>query len=292
MPNTADHSISRIIAPCAEPTPIVRPVSVSIAGEAQRGQGESLHPRFATRRGMMLGGVALACGCAQPSPSLAPASVQAGAGGATEATSSAASRAVPGVPRIVTGDRWRYELRNLYNGQRTAVVEARVESAAGSLRVSITGADGSRRPDEVWADARRIVQEPSYDMVQLFTDPVPVLPQILEAGVRETFQTTYRVDGDVRARLWMQHLAVSGWERIRVPAGEFDALRVVRQINFEPTDPMRADGRRTDTAWYAPTVNRWVRREWTGSQAWSGLRRMRSPEDYVGWQLLDYTPAG
>ena len=195
-------------------------------------------------------------------------------------------------PRMSAGDRWQYELRNLYNGQRIAVVEARVESDAGARRVSITNSDVSRRPDEIWADARRIVQEPSYDMVQLFTDPVPVLPQSLEAGVRETFQTTYRVDGDVRARMWLQHLTTGKWERIRVPAGEFDALRVVRQITYEPTDPMRADGRRTDTAWYAPAVNRWVRREWTGSQAWSGLRRMRFPEDYVGWQLLQYTPAG
>ena len=44
--------------------------------------------------------------------------------------------------------------------------------------------------------------------------------------------------------------------------------------------------------WYAPQVNRWVRREWTGTYRWSGMRIPATlRDDWVEHKLLEYQPA-
>jgi hypothetical protein len=70
-------------------------------------------------------------------------------------------------------------------------------------------------------------------------------------------------------------------------------LRIVRLINFEHPDVFRYSPERTDIAWYAPQVGRWVKREWTGDYMSGGPTslRGRTREDWVNWQLTAYQPA-
>jgi hypothetical protein len=105
-------------------------------------------------------------------------------------------------------------------------------------------------------------------------------------------QTAYRVQGIDRDFYWSDWLDAVGWQRVRTPAGEFDALRVERRIAFAHSDPFRDRPTREETLWYAPAVNRWVLREWTG-RYWG---RSHPPpllrEDWVGLRLVGYSPAG
>ena len=53
-----------------------------------------------------------------------------------------------------------------------------------------------------------------------------------------------------------------GWERIKVPAGEFDALRVERRVFFDYLEyTVRGRSEILEYEWYAPSVKQAVRRE-------------------------------
>ncbi len=229
----------------------------------------SSHPANAARRAVLASGAALAAGCAVPAPPADGPSAPA--------------------PVVRVGERWRYEKVNLYNGERIALQSMQVVRSGPELRVRVTDAEGRDGPEEVYAGAWRVVQEPAYDQVQIFRDPVPLLPERLAPGTHERRQTVYHLMGDERALYWSEWLDVTGWERVRVPAGEFDALRIERRIGFVHAEIWRQQSSRLDTLWYAPAVARWVQRTWSGTYYWPGIRRAPLREDNVAWRLLEHT---
>lgn len=57
-----------------------------------------------------------------------------------------------------------------------------------------------------------------------------------------------------------------GWERIKVPAGEFDAIKVKRIVYFDYLQPnVRGRSEILEFEWFAPAVKQSVRRE---ASAW------------------------
>jgi len=192
-------------------------------------------------------------------------------------------------PRPRLGDRWRYELINRFNGQRTGEIVAEVEETAPTLRVALRDADGRRLGDALYARPWAVLQEPFYAFVQIFSEPMPLLPPSGRLGDARWHEGSYRLPGtDLRYR-WEVRNAAEGWERLRVPAGEFVVLRVVRDIVFAHPDFTRLRPWRRETLWYAPAINRWAQREWAGWYHWSG-ERFPLREDFVRWRLLEHQP--
>lgn len=230
-------------------------------------------PRFDRRR-LLVAAAALPAACAAPRFDPPPP----GAEGVVQR------------PRV--GQRWRYAEIDRYSGrQRDEVLAQVVESQPDRVRIALT-ASARKRDDEVLAGPTRIVQEPFYDLTQVFEQPVPVLPDQLVAGPATLLRTRYHTLASPHDRLpWSDWLVVRGWQRVRVPAGEFDALRFDRLIHFQHVDIWREDCMRQDYAWYAPEVGRWVLREWTGRYLMpSGPDRTVAYEDWVRWELLDFEP--
>jgi hypothetical protein len=167
-------------------------------------------------------------------------------------------------PTVRSGQSWRYALINRYNGEQISEVTARVATVQPELRIELTDSTGKRLPDEVYASPWQVRQEPIYNETLVFDDPVPLLPAQLAVGANSMTHTRYRLSGEGTPHPWQVRLLSRGWERIHVPAGQFDALRVERRIDFEHHDLFRRGSRRVDTLWYAPAANRWVMRDWTG----------------------------
>lgn len=167
-------------------------------------------------------------------------------------------------PNVQSGQSWRYALINRYNGERIREVTARVATVNPELRVELTDDQGRRLPDEVYDRAWQIRQEPIYNETLVFDEAIPLLPAQLAVGARRVTNTRYRLSGEGTPHPWQVRLVSRHWERIQVPAGQFDALRVDRHIDFEHHDLFRRGSRRVDTLWYSPAANRWVMREWTG----------------------------
>jgi len=192
-------------------------------------------------------------------------------------------------PSVRVGDRWRYAKIDRYSGRQVTELAMEVVSLEPQLRLRVDDAGGVQQADEVYAAPWMALQDPTYDPVATFLHPTPVLPRQLAVGGFERVSNRWRPPGDELWYFWSEWIDALGWERIRVPAGEFTALRVMRRIAFEHSDRFRWDNLRDETLWYAPEVSRWVLRDTTGTYRWPGDRR-GAPlrEDWTILQLLEY----
>jgi hypothetical protein len=218
--------------------------------------------------------------------------------GAAGCASPGAVPAPPGaeplpVPALRRGDRWRYRLIDRYNGGIVGERAVEVVATEPELRLRIDAGDGAPPLEERWSRPWVASVDAGFDHPVAFEAEVPVVPPGLRAGDRTTTSTRYRSERASRTLFWTQRLRATGWERITVPAGTFDALRVERTIQFEHPDEFRLSPDRSEVLWVSPRVGRWVAREWTGTfmpGSPSG-RAGRAREEWVRWELTGWQVA-
>ncbi len=168
-------------------------------------------------------------------------------------------------PSPQSGERWRYAIIDRFSGETTNEVTATVARVSPNTVVELVDRNGRKLADERYASPWQVEQEPTYNETLVFEQPLPLIPKNLAVGYQETLETRFTLSGSDNPHAWLVTTSVRGWERLTVPAGEFDAVRIDHEISFESPDLFRRGSRRTDTLWYAPKVNRWVKRQWTGS---------------------------
>ncbi len=198
------------------------------------------------------------------------------------------------VPSLRVGDRWRYRLVNLYNGGTIGETAVEVVAVSPEIRLSVDPGQGRPVLEERYADAWTVIAETIYDAPMVFESPMPVVPPGARAGQSIASRTRYRSEFASRPLDWAQRVRVVGWERVSVPAGTFDALRIEKIVDrFEHPDFFRYMPDRVDVLWYAPEVGRWVQRQWTGTYmpgAPTG-RMGRAREERTRWALTGWQPA-
>jgi hypothetical protein len=167
-------------------------------------------------------------------------------------------------PKPRSGERWRYALINRYSGETINEITATVSQVYPETTIELVDQNGKKLASERYDSPWQIRQEPIYNETLVFDHPLPLIPGKLAVGAQETHETQFRLPGSDNPHPWIVSLSVDGWERLKVPAGIFDTVRIDRRISFESPDLFRRGSRRIDTLWYAPAVNRWVQREWTG----------------------------
>lgn len=153
-------------------------------------------------------------------------------------------------------------------GTPRAPIVNRVHNPAGDL-VALERADGSR-----------ITYDP----------PLRVLPFPLQPGTRFSQRVTAHEPG-VPARRVVLSGRVGGWETVRVPAGEFRALRVVRDLWLGDFDFYKTETRRLEIDWYSPELGAVVRSSedsvytdiLRGGRRFGGGVEMRG--DWLIWEL-------
>lgn len=175
--------------------------------------------------------------------------------------------AVP-APEIKVGDVWTYRVRDGFTGMERGQQRHEVVELSGDY-VRVAGAlergDGTQIYDRAWNWLRRPATNlqtfeyaPAY---QAFAFP-------LTAGKRwhQRLIATDPADGR-RFPVWLDGV-VLGWERVKVPAGEFEALKVERTVYFEYWEyAVRGRSRIQEIEWYAPAVKQSLRKE-ARSQYW------------------------
>ncbi|MFM1989719.1 MAG: hypothetical protein RJA99_2676 [Pseudomonadota bacterium] len=195
-------------------------------------------------------------------------------------------------PRV--GDRWSYRLTNRFNGGTIGETTVEVLEAGATLRLRVDPGDGQPAQQERYADAWRVIEETTFDGPIVFDVPMPLVPPDARTGAAVATAGRYRSERASGELAWRQRLRAVGWERVTVPAGTFDALRIDRAVNFEHPDRFRLMPERTDILWVSPQVGRWVAREWTGSfmpGSPSG-RAGRAREDWIRWALVGWQAGG
>ena len=231
--------------------------------------------------------------CATPDPALAPLQ---------------SSQSAP-APAVSVGDRWTYRVRDGYTGiERGNLTQHVTESGKGSITLAVSGANGAREEMQVYDPQWNWLRRPATNM-QTFeyspAYPAFVFPLAPGRTWRERVYATDPADG----RRFPVHIegTVLGWEKVRVPAGEFDALKIRRKV-FVDYWQLNVRGRSDimEYDWYAPAVKQSVRRE-TASEFLSylysdaaGLLRVRGGDrgdgggprfvrdDWLIYELVEY----
>ena len=117
---------------------------------------------------------------------------------------------------------------------------------------------------------------------QQFGAPYTKLPYPLVPGTR-WYEQIDAVDAHGVSYVWRISTSARGWERVRTPAGEFDALRIVRIMTLGDWDGDFRDTTRIETLWYAPAANGWVRLERRDEQR----ELARVPRTRIDWRIWE-----
>lgn len=190
-------------------------------------------------------GLVIVAGCAAPLPQTPPAGTPA------QVTA----------PAIRTGDAWAYTAYDGYTHIPKGTVDYRVTDVQGATVTVERMHEGIASQERYTRDGAWVARPLTNLQLFQYQPALQALPFPLQAGQRwrEFVVATdpasgqsyrVRVDGEVL-----------GWDRVRVPAGEFDALKVERHIYAGNADYFRTEERIREIDWYAPAVGAVVRRE-------------------------------
>src|SRR5262245_51140376 len=191
----------------------------------------------------------------------------------------AATAQVADIAGVLPGDRWVYEVTDEVTGdikQTTTVVVLDVSEKEINTRMSIRG-----------ASPRQIVFDRGWSRVD---DSLWKYTPSDGTGVKMPLQVGRDWRFDSKATSFQSGTAMSvngqskvvGAERLTTSAGTFDTFKIettARQIN---ANDQTKSSTLTATLWYAPTVNRWVRKTYK-LQVEGRLRESQTEE------LTDYS---
>jgi len=168
----------------------------------------------------------------------------------------------------VAGDIHVYRLLNGYNKETRGTLNYQVASVeAGRITVSVTPDNpeaGKQRtelytPEGNWL--RREVENHGEKIQYEFAEAYPAYVFPLEQGKSWSIRVKATVPDEQRPRSVRVDGKVLGTERIRVPAGEFDTIKVRRTVYPGDHAFMLSETYITETDWYAPALGRAVRTE-------------------------------
>ena len=195
------------------------------------------------KRSLTLSVLLLAAGCATPLSQTPPAGMA----------------AQVAAPDIRVGDDWKYSLHDGYTRLPRGTLEYSVSAVQGdtvTVALRHEGRESTERYTRDWNWRER----PMTNLQNFRYEPAyPALPFPLVAGKRwQTFvQATDPATGRVnRVRI---DGVVLGWERVKVPAGEFDALKVRRLVYAGNQDHFLTEEQIAEVDWYAPKLGRVVK---------------------------------
>jgi hypothetical protein len=164
-------------------------------------------------------------------------------------------------PSVRPGDAWAYTSYDGYTRIPKGTVDYRVTGVKGDI-VSVERSHEGRTSAEYFTANGAWLERPLPNLQDLRYQPaLAALPFPLHAGQRwreyvqaidPATRRAYRVRIDGH---------VLGWDRVRVPAGEFDTLKVERYIYAGNADYFRTEERIREIDWYSPQVGAVVRHE-------------------------------
>lgn len=184
-------------------------------------------------------------GCATPPPLTPPAGL-------------AASTAAPD---IRGGDAWTYAFHDGYTRLPRGNVEYRV-SAVQDDTVTVEVTHGGQQATEIYTRDWNWRARPMTNLQYFrYNPPYAALPFPLAAG--KTWRAYTHATDPATGRVNRVRIdgSVLGWERVKVPAGEFDTIKIRRLVYAGNAEFFRTEENITEIEWYSPQLGQVVRRE-------------------------------
>jgi len=190
------------------------------------------------------------------------------------------------------GDAMVYHLVNGYNREILAQLSYRVEKVdaeRATLRVTPDrAAGGVERTETVTREGNWLLHAVAShgEFVDYeFSAPFPAYVFPLDPGKTWSVRVPARVPGENQMRSVRVDGTVLGVERVRVPAGEFDAVKIRRFVYPGDTRHFLQETKAQEIDWYVPALGRSVRTE-TRSEYFDlsmGRRKLING----GWTVLE-----
>jgi hypothetical protein len=157
-------------------------------------------------------------------------------------------------PALRAGDTWTYQAINNYNRLPIGTWTREVVAAGPTIRVE-SRADG-RVPSEAVFTAPGVLESGVLsDTARGSMQPALQLMPFPLAEGQSWSQKVVRTDPVTRQpREMLLRGWVKGWETVKVPAGEFKALKVERTIFLGDYTEFVGRTERTETEWYVPEL--------------------------------------
>jgi len=157
-------------------------------------------------------------------------------------------------PALKAGDTWTYRGIDNYNRLPTGTWTREVTGTeASGIRVAVRSADGSI--DDLFRAPGELASGVLNDRARGTMDPALQLMPFPLAEGKSWSQKVIRTDPVTNEkREMLVQGKVLGWETIKVPAGEFKAIKVERTMYLGDYDSFRGITQRTETEWYAPDI--------------------------------------
>ena len=133
-------------------------------------------------------------------------------------------------PEIRAGDTWRYAVRDAFTKMPRGEVDYRVTQVQGDT-VTVEVRTGELVSTELYTRSGNWLRRPATNMQEFsYSPPYEALAFPLAPGKTWKSRSVATDPTDGRSFPVTISATVLGWERIRVPAGEFDALKVHRRV--------------------------------------------------------------
>lgn len=200
---------------------------------------------------------------------------------------------------LATGDVYLYRLVNGYNNEVRAQIRYQVDRVdAGSVTLSVTpeNAEGGVQRTDIYTREgnwlRRPMESHGQKVEYVFSTAYPAYVFPLDAGKNWSMRVDATVPGTGQRRSVRVDGKVIGTERVRVPAGEFDTVKIRRLVYPGDATFFLPETHIVEFDWYAPALGRSVRSE-TRSQ-WFDLAlcpELGSCLYYGDWDVLELVEA-
>lgn len=162
-------------------------------------------------------------------------------------------------PAVRPGAYWDYAVRDRYTGAQRGIYRYSVSRVDPDRVVVDVTRDGERIDTYVYAPGWRGLEHPLRNLQRLRY--APALPSYLfPLYPGQTWRGVVNSNDPATGRNFQTHVhaSVGGWRRIRVPAGEYDAIEVRRQIFAGNQDSFNSQEEIFETDWYAPAIGQVV----------------------------------
>ena len=162
------------------------------------------------------------------------------------------------VAGVLSGDRWTYEVTDEITGDVKQTSTVNVISVSDNEIVTRVTARGTDRPFQIVYD--RNWNRLDDDVWKYRPSDGSGIPAPLEIGKEWRFDSKATNFQNGTAMRITGHSKVVAQEKITTEAGTFDTFKVEsssRQVN---ANDQTKDAKVSATLWYAPSINRWVRK--------------------------------
>ena len=175
-------------------------------------------------------------------------------------------------PKFKIGDSWTYKVTEKSDGGKSYLSRYEVTEVVDDL-VKMSRIN----PDTNYAENLIFNSDLNYITDGIGRDTPSSIRFAFPLSVGQVIPVAYTFTSGERGGTIEGKCSVNSFEKVKLPAGDFDSFRVECKMHQNANRPINWYGRHTETLWYAPAARSWVRmdREIRGPNYWlSQIREM------------------